>query len=314
MSETKSSIRLCKEGASRLLDECDNFLFDCDGVVWNWPQPIPGSVECINELKRLGKKCFFITNNSTKTRQTLIDMLRNVGIQNVTTDDVVCTAWILAEYLKSIEFAHKVYVVGSPAIGTELSLANINHFGIGPNTDQFADPGNFDYKNKVKLDPEVKCVVVGFDHYFNFPKMLLATSYAQKNPGCLFIATNDDAVFPTGEDSAIVVPGTGSFVSAVCTSVGRKPIILGKPHRTMWEVLASVHQLNPARTCMVGDRLDTDIALAPNCSLKYSLAVLTGITSEQEINRFSNDASCKNLVPDFFTDRLGDLRELIKDN
>ena len=87
-----------------------------------------------------------------------------------------------------------------------------------------------------------------------------ATSYAHKAPGCLFIATNDDAVFPTGLASPISIPGTGTFVTAMRTSIGREPIILGKPHRTMWEVLASAHNLDPARSCMVGDRLDTDIA------------------------------------------------------
>ena len=308
---SKLSRRLDDVIGKRLIEEIDNFLFDCDGVIWNWPVPIPGSVECINKLKSLGKKCFFITNNSTKTRQSVIDMLQKIGIENVTRDDVVCTAWILAEYLKSIDFEGKVYVVGSPAIGTELTYANIKHFGIGSNSHEFADPGNFDYKNNIQLDPEVKCVVVGFDHYLNFPKMVLATSYAHKNPGCLFIATNDDAQFPTGDESKCVIPGTGSFVHAIWTSVGRKPVILGKPHRTMWDVLAKIHNLDSSRSCMIGDRLDTDIALAPNCSLKCSLAVLTGITSEEEINSFSNDHEKSKLVPDFFTQCLGDLAKFI---
>ena len=81
-----------------------------------------------------------------------------------------------------------------------------------------------------------------------------------KVPGCLFIATNDDAVLPTGPSSPVSIPGTGTFVTAMKTSVGRDPIILGKPHRTMFDVLASTHNLDPTRSCMVGDRLDTDIA------------------------------------------------------
>ncbi len=36
-----------------------------------------------------------------------------------------------------------------------------------------------------------------------------------KNPGCLFIATNDDATFPTKSGSRATIPGCGVFVSAM---------------------------------------------------------------------------------------------------
>jgi hypothetical protein len=35
----------------------------------------------------------------------------------------------------------------------------------------------------------------------------MATSYAYKNGNCLFVATNDDAQFPTGEEKRITIPG-----------------------------------------------------------------------------------------------------------
>jgi 4-nitrophenyl phosphatase len=58
-------------------------------------------------------------------------------------------------------------------------------------------------------------------------------------------------------------------------STGRNPIVLGKPHATMLEVILNVHHLDPKRTCMIGDRLDTDIQFGINggCS---TLLVLTG--------------------------------------
>lgn len=248
--------RLSEETALSLINNVDNFLFDCDGVIWNWPNPIEGAVEFINKLKNLNKKCFFITNNSTKTREMVMELLTKIGIVNVSLSDIVCTSWILARYLESIEFKHKVYVIGNPAMAKELDEANIRHIGIGSNFHEIPDPARFDYIKSLELDPEVKCVVVGFDHYFNYPKMVLATSYAHKNENCIFIATNDDAQFPTPE-SKIIIPGTGTFVNAIKTSIGRQPVILGKPHRTMWEVLEKVHNLEASRSCMIGDRLDT---------------------------------------------------------
>lgn len=354
--------RLNKLNAKQLLNHVDNFLFDCDGVIWNWPNKIAGSVEAINKLKSMGKRCFFVTNNSTKTRKMLIDMINQVGIQNATEDDIVCTAWVLAGYLKSIDYKDKVYAIGSAAIATELDNLNIKYTGIGCNRHIYPDPAKHNYKT-IELDPEVKCkfiltikkqnllliffnigVTVGFDYYFNYPKMVEATTYACKVPNCLFIATNDDQVLPTGPESPVVIPGTGTFVNAMRTSVGREPIVLGKPHKTMWDVLAKTHNLDANRSCMIGDRLETDIAFvreffslklnfvsysfvfvfvfkkAANCSLKYSMAVLSGIASEVEIETYSSKMKVSELneeqakyVPDFYVDKLGDLIHLMED-
>lgn len=311
---------LDKRCSLELLENVDNFLFDCDGVIWNFPNAIPGSVECINKLKDLGKKCFFVTNNSTKTRSTILSTAEKIGIKNVKEDEIVGTAWILASYLKSINFKDKVYVIGSPAIGHELDQQNIKHIGIGPNSEEFPDPSNYDYKKLLKLDPEVKCVTVGFDHHFNLPKIVLGTSYVHKQEDCLFICTNDDAALPTDSDSKAHMPGTGTMVNALRTSITKKePVILGKPHKTMWEVLVKMHNLDKNRTCMVGDRLDTDIAFAANNSLGFSLAVLSGVTSESEIRKYAECVDHENgnhkdgakLSPDFYATCLGDFFKLM---
>ena len=42
--------------------------------------------------------------------------------------------------------------------------------------------------------PQVGAVVVGFDRYINYYKIQYATLCIRENPGCLFIATNRDAV------------------------------------------------------------------------------------------------------------------------
>jgi phosphoglycolate phosphatase len=43
-------------------------------------------------------------------------------------------------------------------------------------------------------DHDVGVVVVGFDRYLNYYKLQYATLCLRENPGCMFIATNCDAV------------------------------------------------------------------------------------------------------------------------
>lgn len=302
--------RINSETSLELLNKVDNFLFDCDGVIWNYPNPIPGAIDCINQLKSLGKRCFFVTNNSTKTRQHILDNLTKMGVNDVKEEDIACTAWILASYLKSRDL-EKVYVIGSPAIGTELDAQGIEHTGIGPTDEIIPDPGNFNYKKELELDSNVDAVVVGFDHYFNYPKMVTGTTYVeQKN--CEFICTNDDASLPVASSSKAVIPGTGTMVNAMRTAITKEPVILGKPHKTMWDALFAEHQLNSDRTCMVGDRLDTDIAFADTNSLCASLAVLSGVTNEEQIQEYAKKYETQHMCPDYYAASLGEFYKFIK--
>lgn len=131
-----------------------------------------------------------------------------VGVQE---NDIVCTSWVLAKYLQSVKFTDKCYVIGSRGIGDELDKANIEYTGIGDTSALVPDLGKCDYEKTIKLDPLVKCVVVGFDYYFNYAKLVTATSYAYKRPEVLFIATNDDAQYPRSGLTDVVIPGTGIF-------------------------------------------------------------------------------------------------------
>ena len=54
-----------------------------------------------------------------------------------------------------------------------------------------------------KLDPNVECVIVGFDKDISYIKIMKATTYLK--PQTLFIATNTDEKFPLSP--TCVLPG-----------------------------------------------------------------------------------------------------------
>lgn len=301
---------LTEASARQLLNDVDSFVFDCDGVLWDGLTAIEGSPETLKRLKNLGKRVYYITNNSSNSRKKYKQICEKVLGFPVNEDEVLCTAYAAALYLHNINYKGKVYVVGNPSMGEELDHFGINHTGIGP------DPvGNAtlltDFAN-TELDPEVDCVLVGFDAHFNYLKMVKGASYARRD-GALFLATNEDSFLPLR--SEVTIPGTGSIVAAVQVPARRQPIVIGKPNPTIFNVLRDAHGLDPSRTLMVGDRCNTDIALAKNCGLK-SLLVLSGVMRQEDIDgdQMSSDPEITKNLPDLVADNLWEFGKYIPDS
>ncbi len=147
--------------------------------------------------------------------------------------------------------------------------------------------------------PQVGAVVVGFDRHINYYKIQYATLCVRENPGCMFIATNRDAV--THLTDAQEWAGNGSMVGAIVGSTKREPHVVGKPSDFMLKNIAKQFNLKPERICMVGDRLDTDILFGQGGGLTTCL-VLSGVTTEEQLLSPSN-----KVQPDLYMDQLSDL-------
>ena len=91
------------------LNSFDTVLTDCDGVLWNESEPIQGSPEAINLLRRLGKKVVYVTNNSGHTRAGYVQKCKDLGFDaDIQIKDIFTPAFVCAQYLKRIQFKEKV--------------------------------------------------------------------------------------------------------------------------------------------------------------------------------------------------------------
>ncbi|NP_997891.2 glycerol-3-phosphate phosphatase [Danio rerio] len=294
-------VRLNGALSRQLLDSVDCVLFDCDGVIWRGDQAIPGAPEVINSLKKHGKQVFFVTNNSTKTRQMYADKLGKLGF-DAAADEVFGTAYCSAQYLKNVcKLDGKVYLIGSKAMKQELEEVGIQPVGVGPD---LISGVQIDWAN-VPLDQEVQAVLVGFDEHFSYMKLNRALQYLC-DPDCQFVGTNTDTRLPLEGGKA--VPGTGCLLRAVETAAQRQAQVVGKPSNFMFECVASQFNLKPQRCLMVGDRLDTDIMLGSNCGLK-TLLTLTGVSTvaEAEANQKSECPQKQRMVPDYYIESIADI-------
>lgn len=106
-----------------------------------------------------------------------------------------------------------------------------------------------------------------------------------------------DATYPL---AGALFPGTGSLLSVLTFSLGRKPdAVLGKPSQNMLDTILRRFSLNPDKTCMVGDRLDTDILFGKRGGVK-TILVLSGVTGKDEWEGHEVQA-------DYVADVIGDL-------
>ena len=256
------------------------FVFDLDGVVYRGNQPLPGAVDTIENLRRLGHQVYFFTNNSSKTRLEYVEKLTGMGI-TTDVDHIMTASYATALYLVEQGARGKsVYMIGGEGVREALVSVGM----------------------RIIPDPNVErpdYVVVGIDHDFNFRKLADA-QWAILN-GATFIGTNPDLTFPC-EDGRIT-PGNGALLAAIQAATGVEPIVIGKPETpAMHEILELAHA-TPEDTIVVGDRLDTDI-LAGRRIGACTILVLTGIAKESDLQSVSDD-----MKPDIV---VGTLPELMK--
>lgn len=270
---------------------CSHVLCSCQG-----DSLIEGIPETLDKLRAAGKKMFFVTNNSTKSRAGYKKKFDSLGL-DVPAEEIFSSSFAAAAYLEQTKFKEtgkKVYVIGEVGITEELDLIGVPHLG-GP-ADKGKEP-DMGPGGRLEIDEDVGAVVVGFDRHVNYYKLQYA-QLAINEAGAEFIATNLDAV--THLTDAQEWAGNGSMVGAIKGCTGKEPTVVGKPSPLMIEYLENKYGMDRSRICMVGDRLDTDVLFGTDNGL-MSLLVLSGVTSEERLLSPEN-----SITPDYYADTIND--------
>jgi 4-nitrophenyl phosphatase len=94
------------------------------------------------------------------------------------------------------------------------------------------------------------------------------------------------------------------MIDAIANVVGRDPhTILGKPGATMRDAVIDRLGLDPKELLIVGDRLDTDIALGEASGMTTAL-VRTGVTDDAAL-------AASPICPDHVLDSLAELQSIL---
>lgn len=253
-------------------------VLDVDGTVVRGDEPIPGAAEGLDLLATAGLSRLFVSNNPTKRPPAYAERLRRAGF-DAHPDEIVTAGTITTDYLADHHADDALFVVGEDALVEQLHDA-----GLSVVTDE----------------SHADTVVVSIDRSFDYDR-LSAALRACDDEAVTLVGTDPDMVIPAAEGD---LPGSGAIINAVAGVVGREPdVMLGKPSEPAQRIVRDRLGLPPADCLVVGDRLDTDIALGERAGMTTAL-VRTGVTDDRDLDR-------SDVRPDYVLDSLADVGSVL---
>ncbi|MFA9415579.1 HAD-IIA family hydrolase [Natrinema sp. HArc-T2] len=226
-------------------------ILDVDGTIVRGEALLPGAIDGLRALEAAGCSRLLFSNNPTRGADHYRAKLTPHGI-DVDPATVLTSATVSAEYLAATHPGERVFLVGDGRLEAILEDAAV----------------------ELTNDPDAAEVVLGsFDREFSFGT--LWESLRALEGEIPFYGTDPDATIPIDEGE---IPGTGAILAAMEAVAGREPdAILGKPSSIAATAAMDRLDAEPANTLVVGDRLNTDIALGNRAGMETAL-VLTGVT------------------------------------
>lgn len=232
------------------------YLIDLDGTIYRGEDTIESGVRFVKRLIQKGKDYLFLTNNTTRTPQMVVDKLKGHGI--VTDKDHVYTpSMATAEYLLSHNPKRPigVYIIGQIGLWTEI-----------------LQRPEFEYR-----EDQPDYVIVGMDTDLTYNKVRVATR-AIRN-GAKFIGTNADLNLPLGDE---LIPGNGSQCAMIAAASGQEPFYIGKPEAIIVDMALKKINRQKSESLIVGDNYQTDISAGFNSQVDQ-LLTLTGVTQRADL-------------------------------
>ena len=231
------------------------FLFDMDGTLYLGDRLYDFTIELLDTIKKTGRTYLFMTNNSSKSVADYIKKLEKLGI-SATRQDFITSSQATAYYLHKYHEGQRLYVCGTQSLKEELRMEG------------------FTVTERVE---DTDCVVMGFDTELTFQKLHDVSYLLLTRPDLPYIATNPDLVCPTEFGS---VPDCGSVCICIKNATGREPVVIGKPSPLMPQLAMERLGISKEQTCVIGDRIYTDVKSGLNAGVT-GILVMSGETTQE---------------------------------
>jgi HAD superfamily hydrolase (TIGR01458 family) len=222
-------------------------LVDVDGVLHVSGEPIPGAPEAVAELRRRGHRLRFVSNSTTRSRGTLSEELRGLGIE-LDDSELQTTAAAAARALAG----KRVLALVMAALVDDLE--GIEFVGDGAEAVLLGGADETEETGRV------------------FSYMNLARAFAELELGADLYCLHKNRWWQTSRGPLL---DAGAFVAGLEYAADIEATVLGKPSPAFFEAAIAALDAEAELTWMVGDDLDLDIAGAQRYGLRTVL-VRTG--------------------------------------
>lgn len=234
------------------------YMIDLDGTIYRGNERIPEAKRFVERLQAAKIPFLFLTNNTTRTPEMVVDFLASkhdifVKPEQVYTPSLATASYLLRQNGGDLR-GKSVYIIGELGLKKAILSTGIK-----------LDETNPDY------------VVVGLDYDVTYHKFELATLAIKR--GGMFIGTNEDTNLPNERG---LVPGAGSVIALVERSTQQKAFYIGKPRRPIMDAALARMGLDPSEALMVGDNYNTDIKAGINSGIDQ-LLVYTGVSTPEQV-------------------------------
>lgn len=135
------------------------YLIDLDGTIYKGKERIPAGEAFVHELQRRNIPYLFVTNNTTRTPETVQTMLAERFNIETPIQTIYTATLATIDYMQEKNLGKKAYVIGD--VGLKHAIEEVGYI---------EDTENPDY------------VVVGLDWEVDYEKLSIATLAIQREP------------------------------------------------------------------------------------------------------------------------------------
>jgi HAD superfamily hydrolase (TIGR01458 family) len=222
-------------------------LLDVDGVFHVSGHPIAGGAEAVRELREAGHRLRFVTNSTTRSRATLAEELRRLGLE-LEDDELQTIPRAAAQTLAGKRvLALTMHAIVEDLEGVELVGEGADAVLLGG-----ADEG-----------PESNQV---------FSWMNLTRAFSELQAGADLYCLHKNRWWQTSRGPLL---DAGAFVAGLEYAADTEATVLGKPSPEYFLAALAALDADPELTWMVGDDVEADVAGAQRHGMRTVL-VRTG--------------------------------------
>lgn len=233
------------------------YLLDLDGTMYRGSKIQTGAKEFIEYLHKTKQSYMFLTNNSKRTRIQNVEHMRQMGFENIHPEDFFTSAMAAASYVRKHYTMRKAWYIGEDGLGEAL----------------------LDNGFTLVSDEQPDFVFVGLDQQADYKKYSQAIQYLVN--GAILIGTNDDRLLAQSDGFAL---GNGAVVHMLAYATNQSVPKIGKPNAPILEECLHLLHKNTDEVIIIGDNLETDIALGVRQGVE-TILVEGGVHARSDCDR-----------------------------